>query len=110
MFLTDKYSGKIKARACANGSTQCDHIAKEDATATMVTSEAIFIQGTIFALDQCNFATCDVPGAFLQADNPDYVLMRLDGILAVLSQDCPSHISKICHNQCKRQAGPLCTT
>ena len=27
---------------------------------------------------------CDIPGAFLQADNPDYVLMRLDGILAEL--------------------------
>jgi len=27
---------------------------------------------------------CDIPGAFLQADNPDFVLMRLDGILAEL--------------------------
>ena len=27
---------------------------------------------------------CDIPGAFLQADNPDYVLIRLDGILAEL--------------------------
>ena len=29
-------------------------------------------------------ATCDIPGAFLQADNPDFVLMHLDGILAEL--------------------------
>jgi hypothetical protein len=29
-------------------------------------------------------ASCDSPGAFLQADNPDFVLMRLDGILAEL--------------------------
>ena len=29
-------------------------------------------------------ATCDIPGAFLQADNPDYVLMKLDGILLEL--------------------------
>ncbi len=29
-------------------------------------------------------ATCDVPGDFLQADNPDFVLMRLDGIHAEL--------------------------
>ena len=27
---------------------------------------------------------CNIPGAFLQADNPDHVLMRLDGILAEL--------------------------
>ncbi len=49
-----------------------------------MTSEAIFIQGTIFAHEERDVATCDIPGAFLQAGNPDYVLMRLDGILAEL--------------------------
>jgi hypothetical protein len=29
-------------------------------------------------------ASCDVPGAFLQAYNPDFILMHLDGILAEL--------------------------
>jgi hypothetical protein len=43
MFLTEKLSGEIKAPACANGSTQCLHIAKDEATAPAVTSEAIFI-------------------------------------------------------------------
>ncbi len=76
--------GEVKTRACANGSTQRQHIAKEETTAPTVTSEAIFIQGTIFAHEKQNVATCDIPGAFLQADNPDYVLMRLDGILAEL--------------------------
>jgi hypothetical protein len=52
--------------------------------APTVTSEAIFIQGTIFAHENRDVATCNIPGAFLQADNPDYVLMRLDGILAEL--------------------------
>ena len=84
MFLTRKRLGEIKARMCANGSTQRSYIAKEEATALMVTSEAIFIQGTIFAYEGRDVATCDIPGAFLQVDNPDYVLMRLDGILAEL--------------------------
>ena len=84
MFLTKKRSGEIKACACANGSTQRSHIAKEEATAPTVTSEAIFIQGTIVVHEGRDDATCDIPGAFLQADNPDYVLMRLDGILAEL--------------------------
>ncbi len=84
MFLTEKCSGKIRACACANGSTQCNHKAKEEASAPTVTSEAIFIQGTIFAHEQCNVAICDISGAILQADNPDFVLMRLDGILAEL--------------------------
>ena len=49
-----------------------------------VTSEAIFMQGTIFAHEKRDVATCNIPGAFLQADNPDYVLMCLNGILAKL--------------------------
>jgi hypothetical protein len=82
MFLTEKQSGKVKAQNCANGSVQRQHVAKEEAAAPTVTSEAIFIQSTIFAHESRNVATCDIPGAFLHADNPDYVLMQLDGILA----------------------------
>jgi len=82
MFLTEKRTEEIKARDCANGSIQCQHIAKEEAAAPTVTSEAIFVQSTIYAHENRDVATCDSPGAFLQADNPDFVLMRLDGILA----------------------------
>jgi hypothetical protein len=84
MFLTEKRDGEIKARTCANGSTQRQHIAKDEATSPTVTTDAIFIQSTIFAHEHRDVATCDIPGAFLHADNPDYVLMRLDGILAEL--------------------------
>jgi hypothetical protein len=84
MFLTEKHSGEIKAQGCANSSKQHKHIAKEEATAPTVTSEAIFIQGTIYAHEKRHVATCDIPGAFLQADNSDFVLMHLDGILAEL--------------------------
>jgi hypothetical protein len=84
MFLMEKRTGEVKARACANGSVQWTHVAKEEAAAPTVTSEAIFIQSTIFAHENRDVATCDIPGAFLQADNPDYVLMRLDGVLADL--------------------------
>ncbi len=84
MFLTEKRTSKVKARNCADGSKQRDHIAKEEVTAPTVSSDTIFIQGTIFAHEGHNVATCNIPGAFLQADNPDYVLMRLDGILAEL--------------------------
>ena len=84
MFLTEKRSGEVKARGCADGRKQREHIAKAEATAPTVTSEAIFLQSTIFAHERRHVATCDIPGAFLQADNPDIVLMRLDGILAEL--------------------------
>ena len=65
MFLTEKHSGEVKACACANGSTQCTTVAKEEAAAPTVTSEAIFIQCTIFAHEQQDVASCDIPGAFL---------------------------------------------
>ncbi len=84
MFLTEKRSSEVKAHACAKGSTQCPHVAKEEATAPTVTLEAIFIKYTIFAHEQWDVASCDIPGAFIQADNPDFVLMHLDGILAEL--------------------------
>jgi hypothetical protein len=92
MILTEKRSGKVKARVSVNGSTHRNHIAKEEATAPTVTSEAIFIQGTIFAHEQRNVATCDIPGAFLQADNPDYVLMCLGSILAELMVKIAPHM------------------
>ena len=82
MFLTQKRTGEVKARGCADGSTQRNHVEKEEATAPTVMSDSIFIQSTIFAHEQRDVATCDIPGAFLHADNPDYVIMRLDGILA----------------------------
>jgi len=96
MFLTEKHSGKIKARGCADGSKQRDHIAKEEATAPTVSTEAIFLQSTIFTHERCDVATCDIPGAFLQADNPYYVLMRLDGILAELMVSNAPNIYRKC--------------
>ena len=64
--------------------TATAYIAKEEATTPTVTLDAIFIQSTIFAHEWRDVATCNIPGAFLQVDNPNYVIMRLDGILAEL--------------------------
>ena len=49
MFLTEKRTGEDNACACSNGSVQWTHVAKEEAADPTVTSEAIFIQSTIFA-------------------------------------------------------------
>jgi hypothetical protein len=84
MFITEKCTGEVEAQGCVDSHKQWEHIAKEEATAPTVTSKAIFNQGTIFAHEHCDVASCDIPGAFLQADNPDYVLMHLDSILAEL--------------------------
>jgi hypothetical protein len=102
MFLTEKQSGVIKARGCADGSKQRDHITKEEATASNVTLDTIFLQATIFAHKKRKVASCDIPGAFLQANNLDYVLMRLDGILAELMVTvAPNIYCKIHYHQRK---------
>jgi hypothetical protein len=64
MFFTEKRTGEVKARACANGSVQRQHIAKEEATAPTVMSDKIFIQSTIFAHENRDVATYNIPGAF----------------------------------------------
>ncbi len=52
--------------------------------ASTVTSEAIFIQSIIFTHKNCDVTSCEIPSAFLQAIIPDFLLMRLDSILAEL--------------------------
>ena len=45
MFLTEKWTGEIKAQYCAYGSKQRDHITKDEATAPTVYFDTIFILG-----------------------------------------------------------------
>jgi hypothetical protein len=44
----------------------------------------MLIQAIIFAHEGHDVVTCGIPDIFLQAVNPDYVLMHLHGILAEL--------------------------
>ncbi len=84
IFLKEKKSGVIKARSCANGSPQREHIAKEEAAAPTVALESVFITSTIGAKESRKVVTVDIPGAFLHADNEDYVIMKMVGTLAEL--------------------------
>ena len=49
IFLKEKRDGKIKARSCANGSVQREHVAKEEAAAPTVALEYVFVTATIDA-------------------------------------------------------------
>lgn len=84
LFLTEKRNGDIKARGCADGRKQREHIAKEESTSPTVSTDALFITSTIAAHERRDVASTDIPGAFLHADTDQYVLMRLDGVLAEL--------------------------
>ncbi len=83
IFLKEKKSGVIKARSCANRNPQRE-IAKEEAVAPTVALESVFITSTIDAKESRKVVTVDIPGAFLHADNKDYIIMKLVGTLAEL--------------------------
>ncbi len=84
IFLKEKRDGKIKARSCANGSVQREHVAKEEAAAPTVALESVFVTATIDAKEKREVVTIDIPGAFLHADNDDYVIMKMNGSLEEL--------------------------
>ncbi len=84
IFLRQKKNGAVKTRSCANGNPQREHIAKEEAAAPTVVLELVFLTSTIDAKENREVVTIDIPGAFLHADNEDYVIMKMVGTLAEL--------------------------
>jgi len=81
IFLVEKRDGRIKARACANGSTQRSYINKEDAASPTASTEAILITAAIEADEQINVMTVDIPNSFV-ANNQERVMMKIKGPLA----------------------------
>ncbi len=84
IFLKEKKDGNIKARSCVNGNPQREYIAKEEAAVPTVVLESMFITSTIDAKEGRKVVTIDIPGAFLHANNDDYVIMKMVGTLAKL--------------------------
>jgi hypothetical protein len=61
IFLKEKKSGVIKARSCANGNPQKEHIAKEEAVLLTIALESVFITSTIDAKESRKVVTVDKP-------------------------------------------------
>ena len=59
-------------------------MAKEEAAAPTVVLESVFVTGTIDAKEKQKVVMIDVPGAFLHADNKEYMIMKMNGSLAEL--------------------------
>jgi hypothetical protein len=70
MFLKRKRCGKIKARGCADGRPQREYISKDESSSPTVSIYALMTSCLMDALEGRKVATCDIPGAFLQADWP----------------------------------------
>jgi len=59
-------------------------VAKKEAVAPTVALESVFVTATIDAKEKRDIVTIDIPGAFLHADNDNYVIMKMNGWLAEL--------------------------
>jgi hypothetical protein len=70
MFLKRKRCGKVKARGCANGRPQREYISKDESSSPTVSIYALMTSCLMDAIEGRKVATCDIPGAFLQADWP----------------------------------------
>jgi hypothetical protein len=68
IFLTEKRSGEVKARMCANGSIQRAYISKEDASSPTAMTESILLTAAIDAKQKRDVMTADVPNAFVQTE------------------------------------------
>ena len=68
IFLTEKRDSTIKARHCANGSTQRQYMNREDVTSPTVSTESTMLTAVIDAMEHRDVATCDIPNAFVQTE------------------------------------------
>jgi hypothetical protein len=98
IFLNEKRDETIKARMCANGSTQRAYISREEASSPTAASEAILITGVIDAKQLRDVMTLDIPNAFVQtklALDGDKIIMKIRGQLVdILLELCPGVYDK----------------
>ena len=100
---TEKRDGTIKARACANGSTQRSYINKEEAASPTVSTEALLTTAVIGKKQNRDVITLDIPNAFVQTPmqkSQQRVIMRINRLLVdYLEEICPEIYSKYITHQ-----------
>jgi hypothetical protein len=102
IFLTEKKDGSIKARHCANGSTQRDYISREDVSSPTVSTESTLLTSAIEAAEAREVATCDIPNAFIQTqvdkkdEDGNRTIMKIRGVLVdILCEMDPGYIEYV---------------
>jgi hypothetical protein len=68
IFLIEKRDGRVKARTCANGSTQCTYMECDDAASPTAMTESILITATIDAKQKHDVMTTNILNAFVQTN------------------------------------------
>lgn len=84
IFLKEKHTGEIKSRTFVNGAPQRKYIPKEDAASPTAATDSVMMVGAINAHERRDVATMDLPGAFLNTDTDELVIMILKDELCKL--------------------------
>ena len=102
MFLKRKRCGKIKARGCADGRPQREYISKDESSSPTVSIYALMTSCLMDAIEGRKVATCDIPGAFLQADWPadrDCYLKFEGAMVSMICDIDPKYKKNIIHGR-----------
>ena len=70
IFLVEKRDKVMKARTCADGSSQRAYVSKEEAASPTAATESIMLTGVIDAKQGRDVITLDIPNAFVQTSIP----------------------------------------
>ena len=78
-LIKEKRCGKIKGRSVADGRKQRKYYSKSDITSPTVSSDSLLMSLVIDAKEGRAVGTADVPGAYLQAEMTDFVIVKMTG-------------------------------
>jgi hypothetical protein len=97
LFLKEKQTGKVKGQACTNGAPQWAYISKEDAASPTMSTESPFITACIVASKRKKVQCYNVPGAFVNMDVDEDMLMVLKGEMVEMMKgaDCAPSIQEL---------------
>ena len=84
ILLKEKQDWSIKCIACADGSWKIKKIKKEDTTPPTIELESLLFNPVIDAYNVRDVAVCDIPGAHLNVNMDEEVIIILEGCLEQL--------------------------
>jgi len=96
-LIKEKRCGRIKGRTVVDGRGQRGKYNKSETSSSALTLEAFVATLAVDALEAREVAVADIAGAFLKADQPDYVVIKMRGpavtaILQVNSQKYEKYV------------------
>jgi len=98
-LIKEKRCGRIKGRTVVDGRGQRGTYSKAETSSSALTLEAFVATLAVDAVESRDVATADIAGAYLKADQPDHVMIKMRGpavqaILRVDSRKYKPYVSK----------------